>query len=67
MKRSEQRVKRHIISMRISAEEWDSLHETMKCMQLRRVTDLMREAIKLVLTPGQTLENAAAEGHKRVG
>jgi 2,4-dienoyl-CoA reductase-like NADH-dependent reductase (Old Yellow Enzyme family) len=65
MKQSKQRVKQHIISMRISAEEWDSLHETMKCLQFQRVSDLMREAFKLVLAPTSSFETVAADGPKR--
>lgn len=60
-------VKRHIVSMRISAEEWNSLHETMKCLQFQRVSDLMREAFKLILTPTSSFETAAIEGQKRAG
>ena len=67
MKRGERRVKRHIISLRISAEEWDSLHEIMQGLQFKRVSDLMREAFKLVLTPPATFGDAAAEGQKRIG
>lgn len=50
MKRSDKRVKRHIISMRISVEERDSLHNIMESLQFKRVSDLMREAFKLVLS-----------------
>ena len=67
MKGSHQRTKRHIISMRISAEEWNSLHETMKCLQFQRVSDLMREAFKLVLVPTPSFETATTEGQKRSG
>ena len=67
MKQSGHCVKRHIISMRISAEEWDSLHEAMKCLQFRHVSDLMREAFKLVLAPTSTFETATSEGQKRAG
>jgi hypothetical protein len=66
-KRSEQRVRRHIISMRISAEEWRSLHETMQCLHFQRVSDLMREAFKLVLAPPPSLEAAGTNGNKRTG
>ena len=59
MKESNQRVKRHVVSMRISEEEWDVLNETMKYLQFRRVSDLMREAFKLILTPGASFETAA--------
>ena len=64
MKRGERRVKRHIISLRISSEEWDSLNETMKGLQFKRVSDLMREAFKLVLAP--QFGDAATEGQKRI-
>ena len=66
MKR-DRRIKRHIISLRISAEEWDSLHELMKGLQLKNVSDIMREAFKLILPPTASFENAAAEGQKRGG
>jgi hypothetical protein len=65
MKQSRQRVKRHIISMRISAEEWDSLHEAMKCLKVRRVSDLMREVFKQVLTPRSPYETGMTEGQER--
>ena len=64
MKQGEQCVKRHIISMRISAEEWDSLQEAMEFLQFHRVSDLMREAFKLVLTPASALKTATAHGEK---
>ena len=67
MKRGERRVKRHIISLRISAEEWDSLHEIMQGLQFKRVSDLMREAFKLVLTPPASFGDTAAQGQKRIG
>ena len=67
MKRGEKRVKRHIISLRISSEEWDSLHEIMKGLQFKRVSDLMREAFKQVLIPPASFNDAAAEGQKRIG
>ena len=58
MKLSNQRmIRRHIISMRISSEEWDSLHEAMKCLKLKRVSDLMREALRQVQTAQRSLEN----------
>ena len=67
MKRGERRVKRHIISLRISAEEWDSLHEIMHGLQFKRVSDLMREAFKLALTAPTGCGGAATEGQKRIG
>jgi hypothetical protein len=67
MKRSEQRIKNHIISMRISSEEWASLHETMKCLELQRVSDLMREAFKLVMTPASSFEPTTTESQHRAG
>jgi riboflavin synthase len=66
MRQSEELVKKHIISMRISEQEWDSLHEAMKFLQVRRVSDLMREAFKLVVNP-PTFETASTEGQKRAG
>jgi hypothetical protein len=65
--KGERRVKKHIISLRISAEEWDSLNEIMKGLQFKRVSDLMREAFKLVLAPPNSFGDAAAEGQKRIG
>jgi hypothetical protein len=59
--------KRHIISMRISTEEWDSLQEIMKGLQLKRVSDLMREGFRQLLTPAEPFENIAAEGPERTG
>ena len=56
------RVKRHVISTRISRDEWDLLHDAMKCLQFRRVSDLMREAFKLVLDSAPASEAAAAGG-----
>lgn len=67
MKQREQLVRRHIISMRISEEEWDSLHQAMECLQFRRVSDLMREAFKLVMAPTSVFETATTEGQKRAG
>ena len=65
--RSNKRIKRHIISMRISAEEWNSLHETMKCLQVQRVSDVMREAFKLIVAPASSFATAATEGQNRGG
>lgn len=67
MKRNNRRIKRHIISLRVSSEEWESLHEIMKGLQFNRVSDLMREAFKLVLTPPVAFEAATSEGQKRIG
>lgn len=66
MRRDEQRVKRHVISMRVSAEEFDSMVETMKSMHYRRVSDLMREAFKLLMAPPSALE-AAVKGVEEAG
>ena len=66
MARNERRIKQHIISLRVSTEEWDSLHEVMECLQFKRVSDLMREAFKLVLAPPDSYE-IASEGQKRIG
>lgn len=64
MRRDEQRVKRHVISMRVSAEEFDSMHETMKSLHYRRVSDLMRDAFKLLMAPPM---DAAIEGAEKAG
>lgn len=66
MRRREVRVKRHIISMRVSAEEFETMHETMKSLQCRRVSDLMREAFKLLMPPSPSFE-AAAKGAEEAG
>jgi hypothetical protein len=58
VKKDQQRVKRHVISMRVNAEEWDSLLRTMNHLQCRRVSDLMREAFKLVTIPNASLDTA---------
>ena len=60
-------VKRHIISLRVSTEEWDTLQEIMKGLQFKRVSDLMREAFRQVLVPPDSLDAAATEGQKRTG
>jgi len=60
-------VKRHIISLRVSTEEWDTLQEIMKGLQFKRVSDLMREAFRQVLAPPDSFETVAAEGQKRTG
>ena len=61
------RMKRHIISMRISTEELDYLHEIMKGQQFKRVSDVMRAAFKLVLAPPAPLGDAASEELQRIG
>ena len=66
MKQGERRVKRHIISLRVSAEEWDSLHEIMQGRKFKRVSDLMREAFRLVLAPPASFGAAGSEGQKRI-
>jgi hypothetical protein len=62
MKRTERRIKRHIISLRVTTEEWDSLHEIMQGLQFKRVSDLMREAFQLVLASPATFETVATKG-----
>jgi hypothetical protein len=37
------------------------MHEAMKCLQFRRVSDLMREAFKLVLSPTSAYGAAASK------
>jgi hypothetical protein len=59
MKKPEKRVKQHVISLRISADEMDSLREAMKYTQCRRVSDLMREAFKVMFAPPPSFETAA--------
>lgn len=59
--------KKHIISLRVSNEEWHILQEAMKGLQLKRVSDLMREGFKQLLAPCGTLHEAAPEGQKRTG
>ena len=51
LKQNGRQVKQHIISLRISAVEYASLHEAMKGLQFKRVSDLMREAFKLLQAP----------------
>lgn len=65
MRRGEK--KKHIISLRVSNEEWHILQEAMKGLQLKRVSDLMREGFKQLLAPCGTLQGAAPEGQKRTG
>ncbi|HBA89983.1 MAG TPA: hypothetical protein DCZ75_18905 [Geobacter sp.] len=57
--------KRHIISLRVSTEEWDALQEMMKGLQLKRVSDLMREGFKELMAPSGSMQSATAEGQKR--
>lgn len=59
--------KTHIISLRVSNEEWHVLQETMKGLKLKRVSDLMREGFKQLLAPCGTFQEAAPEGQKRTG
>jgi hypothetical protein len=59
--------KQHIISLRVSNEEWHVLQEAMKGLQLKRVSDLMREGFKQLLTPCGTFQGPAPEGQKRTG
>jgi len=62
MKQSNRRVKSHIISLRVSNEEWNSLRQIMQGQQFKRVSDLMREAFKMVLTPPSSF--GGAEGNR---
>ena len=55
-------LKQHIISLRISAVEWDSLHDTMQGLQFKRVSDLMREAFKLLQAPPVSSQGTASAG-----
>ena len=64
---SNSRMKRHIISMRISSEELDYLHEIMKGQQFKRVSDVMRAVFKLALTLPTPLGDTASEGQQRIG
>jgi len=67
MKQHERRIKRHIISLRVSKEEWDSLHEVMQGLQFKNVSAIMREAFQLVITTPDSFATAATDGHKRTG
>ena len=67
MRRDRKSVKQHIISLRVSTEEWNSLHEIMQGLQFKRVSDLMREAFKLVLAPPPHFGETVAEGQERIG
>lgn len=60
------RKNQHVISLRVSAEEWDSLHETMKGLKYKCVSDLMRAAFKLVQN-GTVFGEAGIRGQKRTG
>ena len=40
--------KKQIVSMRISAEERETLNDMMKYLKVDRVSDLMREALKQI-------------------
>ena len=59
------RRKHHIISLRVSTEEWNTLQETMRGMQLQRVSDLMREGFKMLLAPTDSLQDAVANRQER--
>ena len=67
MKSDCSRMKRHIVSMRISSEEFNSLQEIMKGRQFNRVSDLMREAFMLVLTTPALFGHSPAESRDRIG
>ena len=67
MRQGEKGIKRHIISMRVSAEEWDSLNDLRRGLQMRYVSDIMREAFKLIVTPPDSFEAATSDGRKRIG
>lgn len=56
--------KRHIISLRVSTEEWDTLQEIMKGLQLKRVSDLMREGFRM-LAPTDSFQGAIPEGSQK--
>lgn len=56
--------KRHIISLRVSTEEWDTLQEIMKGLQLKRVSDLMREGFRM-LPPTDSYQGAVPEGSQK--
>lgn len=60
-------IKRHIISLRVSTEEWDALQETMRGLQMKRVSDLMRAGFRELLDPSASFHGAAHEGQKRTG
>ena len=49
MKRIEKLVKQHVVSLRISEKELDSIQEKVKALQLQCVSELMREAFELVI------------------
>ena len=49
MKRIEKHAKQHVVSLRISEEELDAIHEKVRTLQFQCVSELMREAFKLVI------------------
>lgn len=59
MKQSGNRVKSNVVSLRVSDEEWESLRETMSRLHLDRVSDVMREAFKLLAVSAPSLADAA--------
>lgn len=59
--------KNHIISLRVSNEEWIVLQEAMKGLQMKRVSDLMRAGFRQLLTPCGSFQDPATEGRKRTG
>jgi hypothetical protein len=63
MKRKISSVKSHVVSMRISADEWETLREVMKYLQLDSVSDVMREAFRHISEPSSFMVSAAGEGH----
>jgi hypothetical protein len=67
MKKGTSKMKRHIISMRISTEELDYLHQVMRGQQLKSVSALMRQAFNQVLAPSLPGEDAVTKGPHRIG
>ena len=47
--------------------EWDSLHDTMADLQFKRVSDLLREAFKLVHAQPASFVSTARDRELRVG
>ena len=56
------KAKIRIVSTRISSEEWEALCETMKCLKVDNVSDLIREGLKRVAAPLALFETTSAEG-----
>ena len=53
--------KSYVISIRISDKELEDLNNIMDCMQITRVSDLMRQAIELVkASPGNEFHKTMA-------